>query len=53
MGKKKGGAKKTGPQQRVRINPLTGAEEIVPGTKAGKRRVRLPLGHELRTHKSK
>lgn len=39
-----------GAQQRERLNPLTGQIEIVPGTKAGKRRTRLPLGHPLRTH---
>lgn len=39
-----------GAQQRERLNPLTGQVEIVPGTKAGKRRTRLPLGHPLRTH---
>ena len=53
MGKKKKSNKGSGPQQRTRTNPLTGVQEIVPGTKAGKRRTRLPLGHELRTHKSK
>ena len=52
MGKKKKSTKRTGPQQRTRINPKTGVEETVPGTKAGKKRVRLPFGHELRTHKS-
>jgi hypothetical protein len=39
-----------GAQQRVRINPLTRAEETVPGTKAGKKRVRLAMSHPLRTH---
>lgn len=39
-----------GAQQRERLNPLTGQIEIVPGTKAGKRRTRLPFGHPLRTH---
>ena len=50
MGKKKSSSKGSGPQQRVRINPITKQEEIIPGTKAGKRRTRLPFGHELRTH---
>ena len=50
MGKKKSSSKGSGPQQRVRIHPITKQEEIVPGTKAGKRRTRLPFGHELRTH---
>lgn len=39
-----------GAQQRERLNPLTGQVEIIPGTKAGKRRTRLPYGHPLRTH---
>ena len=39
-----------GAQQRVRINPITGQTEIIPGTKAGKKRTRLQIGHELRTH---
>lgn len=39
-----------GAQQRERLNPLTGEIEVVPGTKAGKRRTRLPTGHPLRTH---
>jgi len=39
-----------GTQQRERLNPLTGQIEVVPGTKAGKRRTRLPFGHPLRTH---
>lgn len=50
MGKSKGKGKTSGGQQRVRVNPLTGAEETVNGTKAGKRRTRLPSGHPLRTH---
>jgi hypothetical protein len=50
MGKKKKSKGASGPQQRVRVNPLTGKEETIAGTKAGKRRVRLPFGHELRTH---
>jgi hypothetical protein len=49
MGKKKKTSKdRSG--TRVRINPLTGKEETVPGTKAGKRRTRLPFGDPLRTH---
>lgn len=35
---------------RTRVNPQTGAEEHVAGTKAGKKRVMLPVGHPLRTH---
>ena len=46
--KKKGGGSGGG---RTRINPLTGAIEHVAGTKAGKKRVMLPSGHPLRTHK--
>jgi hypothetical protein len=38
---------------RTRKNPLTGELETVPGTKAGKRRQYLPVGHPLRTHKDK
>ena len=52
MGKKKSGGGGSGKaaQQRTRINPQTGQVEYVPGTKAGKRRTRLPVGHPLRTH---
>jgi|694.fasta_scaffold00184_45 hypothetical protein len=39
-----------GAQQRERFNYLTGKTEIVPGTKAGKRRTRLSYGDPLRTH---
>jgi hypothetical protein len=39
-----------GAQQRTRFNYLTNQVEVVPGTKAGRRRTRLPLGHPLRTH---
>jgi hypothetical protein len=39
-----------GAQQRERFNYLTGQTEIVPGTKAGKRRTRLSFGDPLRTH---
>jgi hypothetical protein len=48
MGKKKGSSARS--NQRVRINPLTGGEETVSGTKAGKKRTMLPAGHPLRTH---
>jgi len=37
---------------RTRVNPLTGQAETVPGTKAGKKRVRLAHDHPLRTHVS-
>jgi hypothetical protein len=52
VGKKKSGGGSSGKsaQQRRRVHPKTGAVEMVPGTKAGKRRQRLPYGHELRTH---
>jgi len=49
MGKKKKSTPR-GLQQRERLNPLTGKIEIIPGTKAGKRRTRLPFGDPLRTH---
>jgi len=39
-----------GAQQRERVNPLTGETEVVSGTKAGRRRNRLPADHPLRTH---
>jgi hypothetical protein len=39
-----------GAQQRVRINPLTKEQETMAGTKAGKKRMRLAIGHPLRTH---
>jgi hypothetical protein len=35
---------------RTRTNPITGQVETVPGTKAGKKRVRLSPDHPLRTH---
>lgn len=35
---------------RTRVNPKTGLEEHVSGTKAGKKRQMLPFGHPLRTH---
>ena len=51
MGKTKGGGGGAkGPQQRTRINPLTGEVETISGTKAGRKRQRLSLGHPLRTH---
>lgn len=49
MGKKNKGVSR-GAQQRERFNYLTGKTEIVPGTKAGKRRTRLSFGDPLRTH---
>ena len=49
MGKKNKSVNR-GAQGRVRVNPLTGATESVSGTKAGRKRQRLPIGHELRTH---
>lgn len=39
-----------GAQQRLRYNYLEDKTEVVPGTKAGRRRTRLPVGHPLRTH---
>jgi len=36
---------------RFRTNPLTGQVESIAGTKAGKKRTRLPLDHPLRTHR--
>jgi len=50
MGKSKNKGKSSGPQQRTRTNPVTGEQETVNGTKAGKRRIKLPPGHPLRTH---
>lgn len=49
MGKQKNKSAK-GSQQRERLNPTTGSVETITGTKAGKRRSRLPSGHPLRTH---
>jgi hypothetical protein len=49
MGKKNKSVSR-GAQQRERLNYLTGKIEVVPGTKAGKRRTRLSLGDPLRTH---
>ncbi|MFZ9715904.1 MAG: hypothetical protein ACO3CH_00415 [Ilumatobacteraceae bacterium] len=45
---KKSSAK--GPQQRERYNYIEKKMEVVPGTKAGRKRQRLPLGHPMRTH---
>ena len=39
-----------GAQQRTRFNYITQETETVAGTKAGKKRMRLPIGHPLRTH---
>ncbi len=49
MGKKK---KSSGARsgQRIRVNPLTGEAETISGTRSGKKRQLLPLGHPLRTH---
>jgi hypothetical protein len=51
MGKKKGSSARK--SERTRLNPLTGKEELVSGTKAGKKRAMLPVGHPLRTHDRK
>jgi hypothetical protein len=49
MGKKKSSSgNRAG--SRTRINPLTGKEETISGTKAGKKRTREPFGSPLRTH---
>jgi hypothetical protein len=50
MGKKKKSSGSGGAQQRTRWNYIDKVMETVPGTKAGKRRTRLPFGHPLRTH---
>jgi hypothetical protein len=52
MGKQKKG-KAGSTEGRTRTNPLTGEVEHVSGTKAGKHRMRLSVGHPLRTHKDK
>jgi hypothetical protein len=39
-----------GAQQRERWNYIEKKMETVPGTKAGRKRSRLPIGHPLRTH---
>lgn len=46
--KKKGGGNNAG--SRTRVNPMTGATETIPGTKAGKKRTRTSPGDPLRTH---
>jgi len=46
--KKKSSGQRAG--ERTRTNPLTGEVEKVPGTRSGKKRQLLPLGHPLRTH---
>lgn len=46
--KKKSSGQRAG--VRTRVNPLTGETETVPGTRSGKKRTRLPVGHPLRTH---
>jgi hypothetical protein len=48
--KKKGSSSGSGSGYRIRKNPLTGEVEQVPGTRAGRKRNRLPFGHPLRTH---
>jgi hypothetical protein len=35
---------------RTRVNPITGATETLPGTKAGKKRTRAAFNDPLRTH---
>jgi len=49
MGKKKKQSKERS-GGRSRINPLTGEREDVPGTRSGRNKVYLPVGHPLRTH---
>lgn len=49
MGKKNKSVSR-GAQQRTRINPITGKQETVPGTKAGRKRTRTAPGDPLRTH---
>lgn len=49
MGKRRKSVSR-GAQQRVRNNPLTGKQDTIPGTKAGKKRQRLAPGDPLRTH---
>jgi hypothetical protein len=48
LGKQKKAKAATG--TRTRVNPLTGQVEQVTGTKAGRKRQRLPIDHPLRTH---
>ena len=47
---KSSGKSKPASGSRTRINPITKEVETVTGTKAGKKRTRLPSGHPLRTH---
>jgi hypothetical protein len=53
MGKQKKPSKTSKGEGRTRFNYLTGQTETVNGTKAGRHRQLLPLGHPLRTHKDK
>lgn len=46
--KKKSSGTRSG--NRTRTNPLTGEIETIVGTRAGKKRQLLPVGHPLRTH---
>lgn len=46
--KKKSSGQRTG--ERTRVNPLTGEVEKISGTRSGKKRQLLPIGHPLRTH---
>jgi|LakMenE18May11ns_1017448.scaffolds.fasta_scaffold9881264_4 hypothetical protein len=50
MGKKKKSSGGGGSTGRVRINPITGQTETVPGTRSGRKRNRLQFGDPLRTH---
>jgi hypothetical protein len=49
MGKKKKGSSTRGGSRTI-TNPKTGETISISGTKAGKKRIRLPFGHPLRTH---
>lgn len=49
MGKKNKGSQSRGVGRSI-VNPLTGLVEERSGTKAGKKRQTLPVGHPLRTH---
>lgn len=49
MGKKNKGSQSKGVGRQI-LNPLTGLMEDRVGTKAGKKRQMLPVGHPLRTH---
>jgi hypothetical protein len=50
MGKSKKQSTSKTTQQRFRHNPITGQVDAIPGTKAGKKRMRTSLGDPLRTH---